>query len=199
MNHSYRINLNLPAKPIVAGHLHLGGQDPLGNTLGVNNYYFTRNGKPFFVVSGEFHYARFPEMYWDEELCKIKAGGVNTVAAYLFWNYHEETPGVFDWQGQKNVRRFVELCARHELNFVLRVGPFAHGEWRNGGLPDWLYGQPFEVRSNDPRYLAYVERWYAAIAAQVRGLFFADGGPILGIQLENEYNHAGAPWEVVDP
>ncbi len=92
MNHFCRINLNQPAKPIVAGHLHLGGQDPLGNTLGVNSYYLTRNGKPFFVISGEFHYARFPQMDWEEELCKIKAGGINTVATYLFWNYHEEAP-----------------------------------------------------------------------------------------------------------
>lgn len=195
----YHIDLNQPDKAIVSGHLHLGGQDPLGNRLGVNNYYFTRNDKPFFVISGEFHFSRFPEPYWAEELLKIKAGGVNTVATYVCWICHEEKQGVFEWSGPKNLRHFVELCARYELNVTLRVGPFIHGEWRNGGLPDWLYGQPFEVRSNDPGYLAHVERFYKAIAGQVRGLFFAEGGPIIAVQLENEYMHAGAPWEVVDP
>lgn len=194
-----RIDLNQPDKTIISGHLRLGGQDPLGNMLGVNNYYFTRNDKPFFVISGEFHFSRFPEPYWAEELLKIKAGGVNTVATYVCWICHEEKQGVFEWADAKNLRHFVELCAHYELNVTLRIGPFIHGEWRNGGLPDWLYGQPFEVRSNDPGYLAHVERYYGAIAGQVRGLFFAEGGPIIAIQLENEYMHAGAPWEVVDP
>lgn len=176
--------------------LAMGGRDPLGNTLGVNHFSLTRNGKPFFCISGEFHYARYPEPYWEEELLKIKAGGVNTVASYVFWMCHEEKAGIFDWRGDKNLRHFVALCGRHGLNFILRVGPFAHGEWRNGGLPDWLYGQPFEVRSNDPRYLHYVERFYGEIAAQVRGLFFGEGGPIIGVQIENEFMHAGAPWEI---
>lgn len=79
---------------------------------------------------------------------------------------------------------------------MLRIGPFAHGECRNGGLPDWLDGQPFSVRSNDERYLFYVQRLYAEIAQQVKGLLFSEGGPIIGLQLENEYMHAGASWEV---
>lgn len=175
--------------------LKMGGQDPLGNTFGANSFFLTRNDKPFFLISGEFHYVRFPSTEWSHELAKIKAGGVNTVASYVFWNYHEPRRGSFDWHGEKDLRRFIELCAEQDLYFVLRVGPFVHGEWRNGGLPDWLYGQPFNVRSNDPRYLAHVERLYAEIAAQVRGLFFADGGPIIAVQLENEYMHCGAPWE----
>lgn len=175
--------------------LMMGGQDPYGNTLAANSFFLTRNGKPLFLISGEFHYARFSAQYWAEEFQKIKAGGINTVASYVFWNFHETRPGSFDWRGEKDLRRFVELCAQHDLYFVLRIGPFVHGEWRNGGLPDWLYGAPLRVRSNDPCYLAYVERFYAEIAAQVRGLFFAGGGPIVAIQLENEYMHAGAPWE----
>lgn len=175
--------------------LRMGGQDPYGNTLGANSFFLTRNDKPFFLISGEFHYARFPAAEWSQEFQKIKAGGINTVASYVFWNYHEARAGSFDWKGEKNLRRFVELCAQHDLYFVLRTGPFVHGEWRNGGLPDWLYGEPLRVRSNDPRYLAHVERFYTEIAAQVRGLMFAEGGPIIALQLENEYMHAGAPWE----
>ncbi len=192
------IDVNQPNKVIRAGHLRLGGSDPAGNRLAVTNTYVTWNDRPYFLISGEFHYSRFPESEWETELLKIKAGGVNTVATYIFWSCHEEQPGVFDWSGSKNLRRFVELCGCHKLHVIIRIGPFAHGEWRNGGLPDWLYGQPFEVRSNAPGYLAYVERFYHAIEAQVHGLLFREGGPILGIQLENEYMHAGAPWEVVE-
>ncbi len=193
------IDINTPNKPICSGHLRLGGSSSRGDRIDVTNAYLTWNGKPFFVVSGEFHYSRCPEVYWEEELLKIRAGGINTVATYVFWIFHEEEQGIFDWKGPKDLRRFVELCAKHDLKVLLRAGPFAHGEWRNGGLPDWLYGQPFEVRSNDPGYLACVERYYAELGRQVDGLLFRDGGPIIGIQLENEYMHASAPWEVVDP
>lgn len=192
------IDATQPDPPIRSGHLHLGGSDPNGNRLGLTNSYLTWNDRPLYVISGEFHYSRYPEADWEEELLKVKAGGVNVVATYIFWNFHEETQGCFDWEGRKNIRRFVELCNRHELFVILRIGPFVHGEWRNGGLPDWLYGQPFEVRSNDPEYLACVERYYAEIGRQVQGLMFKDGGPVIGIQLDNEYMHAGAPWEVVE-
>jgi beta-galactosidase len=187
-----------PNTAITTGHLRLGGADPLGNRLEVTSRYLAWNGRPLVIISGEFHYSRYPDAYWEDELLKLKAGGINTVATYVFWIFHEERQGVFEWQGQKNLRGFVALCARHGLKVILRIGPFAHGEWRNGGLPDWLYGQPFEVRSNDPAYLRCAERLYAEIGQQVHGLLFADGGPIIGIQLENEYMHAGAPWEVLD-
>src|SRR5208337_4465695 len=81
------------------------------------------------------------------------------------------------------------------LHAIVRVGPFCHGEVRNGGLPDWLYGRSFRVRSNDNGYLEHVKRLYGQIAGQLDGLYFKDGGPIIGIQLENELLHAGAPWE----
>ena len=149
-----RLDASQPDPAIKSGHLRLGGADPQGNRLEVTSRYLAWNGQPLVVISGEFHYSRYPEADWEEELLKLKAGGINTVATYVFWSFHEERPGVFDWTGQKNVRRFAELCARHGLRLILRIGPFAHGEWRNGGLPDWLYGQPFEVRSNDPGLLA---------------------------------------------
>lgn len=195
----YPIDINKPDKAITRGHLRLGGSDPDGKTLAVTNSYVAWNGHPRFLISGEFHYSRYPAEDWETELRKMKAGGINVVATYVFWNCHEEQAGVFDWQGQNDLRRFVELCAKTGLQAIIRIGPFAHGEWRNGGLPDWLYGQPFNVRSNDAGYLAYVARFYNEIGQQVKGLGFSQGGPIIGIQLENEYMHAGAPWEVVDP
>ena len=79
------------------------------------------------------------------------------------------------------------------------MGPFCHGEMRNGGIPDWLYGRTFEIRSNDKEYLAYVDRLYGEIGRQCKGLLFKDGGPIVGVQLENEFQHSAAPWEITYP
>ena len=191
-----RLDARPSAPAIVSGHLNLGGRDPCGNTLSLTNYYLRWNGKPYIPVMGEFHYARFPRRFWDEELAKIKAGGIDIVATYIFWNYVEEEEGVFDWTGDRDVRAFVRLCARHDLQVVARLGPFAHGECRNGGLPDWLYGRPFPVRSTDKRFLFYVRRLYGEISARLAGLLFKEGGPVVGVQLDNEYMHCGAPWEV---
>ena len=145
---------------------------------------------------GEFHFSRYPHQEWEGELLKMKAGGVDIVATYIFWIHIEEEEGRFDWSGNNNLRKFVELCAAHGLQVLARLGPFAHGECRNGGLPDWLYGRPFAVRSNDEGYLFYVKRLYNEIAAQLKGWLFKEGGPVIGVQLDNEYMHCGAPWEV---
>ena len=104
-------------------------------------------GKPFLAISGECHYSRVPEDQWEDTILKMRAGGVNVVATYVFWNVHEEVEGHFRWDGRRNLRHFIELCQKHGLYVILRCGPFDHGEMRNGGLPDWLYGKPFDVRS----------------------------------------------------
>ncbi|UWZ86798.1 beta-galactosidase [Occallatibacter riparius] len=162
-----------------------------GSTLAVNSRYFVRDGKPWLPVVGEFHYARYPESRWEEEILKMKAGGIDVVASYVFWIHHEEIEGQFDWQGQRDLRRFVQLCAKHGMYVELRIGPWDHGEVRNGGFPDWLLKKQLKTRVNDPVYLSYVRRWYGQIAQQVRGLMWKDGGPIIGIQLENEYSQRG--------
>lgn len=185
-----------PVKEIYTGHLKLGGSNPQGHSIEVNSYYIIRDGKPFIPVTGEFHYFRYPNEYWEQELLKIKAGGVNTITSYVMWNYHEEKEGVFDWSGDKNLRKFVELCKKHGLDFILRIGPFCHSEMRNGGLPDWLYGREFQIRTNDPIYLKYVDRFYTEIARQVKGLLFKDGGPIICVQIENELQHSSSPWGI---
>ncbi len=190
------LDLTQPLPPIMAGHLRLGGQSPQGRTIAFTNYYLLQNDQPCIPVMGEFHFSRYPHQYWEEELLKMKAGGIDIVATYVFWIHVEEEEGVFDWTNNNNLRRFVTLCGHHHLDVIVRIGPFAHGECRNGGLPDWLYGRPFRVRSNDEGYLYYTRRLYQAIAGQLEGLLFKDGGPVIGIQLENEYMHCGAPWEV---
>src|SRR5579884_957174 len=174
----------------------MSGTAPQGDTIAVTSYYFMRNGRPCIPVMGEFHASRFPRRYWPDELRKMRAGGVTIVATYILWIHVEEEEGVFDWSGDRDIRAFVEACQTSGLQVVLRIGPFAHGECRNGGLPDWLYGRAIPVRSNDERYLFYVRRYFAEIARQLKGLLFKDGGPVIGIQIEYEYMHAGAPWEV---
>ena len=195
----YNINIDKPEKEILRGHLDLGGKNPAGEEITVNSYYIEKDGKPFFPVIGEFHFSRCPEEYWEEEILKMKAGGINVIATYVFWNLHERNEGKFDWSGDLNLRKFVELIEKHKLFTIVRMGPFCHGEMRNGGMPDWLYGRTFEVRSNDPEYLEYVDALYGQIASQIKGLLYKDGGPVIGVQLENEYQHSAAPWEFTFP
>jgi len=167
-----------------------GGRSPAGHVLSINNRYLSRDGAPWLPVMGEFHYARYPDAEWEREILKMKAGGVEIVATYVFWIHHEEIEGQFDWSGQRNLRRFVELCGRHGMYAWVRVGPWAHGESRNGGLPDWLL-RSGPARENDPGYLAHVDRYFREIAKQLKGLLWRDGGPVIGLQVENEYSARG--------
>ncbi|GEC72317.1 Glycosyl hydrolases family 35 [Flavobacterium flevense] len=191
---NYSIDITKVKTDVKRGHLDLGGSNAKGDKIEVNSFYLERNGKPFIPVIGEFHFSRYPHQYWDEQLKKMKAGGITVVATYVFWNMHEFKEGKFDWTADLNVRKFTELCAKNGLEVIMRIGPFAHGEIRNGGLPDWLYGRPIDVRSNDQVYLYYVNRLYQEIGKQLKGLLFKDNGPIIGVQLENEYQHSTAPW-----
>ena len=153
-----------------------------------------RDGKPWFPVMGEMHYSRYREDLWEESLQKIKAGGVDIVSTYLIWIHHEEEEGVFDFSGCRNIRRFVELCGKVGLKVFLRLGPWVHGEVRNGGFPDWLVEQEkkgLATRSNNETYLGYVRRLWGKVYEQVQGLMDKDGGPVIGVQLENEYGHVG--------
>ncbi|MDR1121706.1 MAG: beta-galactosidase [Dysgonamonadaceae bacterium] len=183
-------------KEILEGRLNLGGTNAQGQSVDFNSYYILRDGKPFIPVMGEFHYFRFPNEDWEQEIMKIKAGGIKVLTSYIMWNYHEEKEGVFDWSGDKNLRKFVELCQKHGLHFIARIGPFCHSEMRNGGFPDWTYGREFQVRTNDSVYLEYVDRFFGEISQQLKGLFFKDGGNIIGIQIENELQHSTSPWGI---
>lgn len=157
-----------------------------GTEISFTNYYMQKNGKPFFGVSGEFHFSRMSDARWEDELIKMKMGGLNIVATYVFWIHHEEEEGKFDFTGRRNLWKFIQLCKKHGLYVILRVGPFDHGEVRNGGLPDWLYGKPFEVCKLSEGFLDCVRKLYTQIAAQAEGLFFKDGGPIIGVQIEED-------------
>ncbi|MDR3792375.1 MAG: beta-galactosidase [Terracidiphilus sp.] len=188
---TFRIDATAAAPAVETGFLAMGGTSPSGHSIGVDSRSLTLDGKPWLPVMGEFHYARYPEQYWQEELEKMKAGGVQVVAAYVFWIHHEEIEGQFDWTGRRDLRRFVGLCAQTGLKVVLRVGPWDHGEARNGGFPDWLIAKKIPLRRNDPEYLRYVGRLYGEIGKQIAGELWQQGGPIVAVQLENEYGEHG--------
>lgn len=192
-------DINLPLTAPRSEHLDMGGKNLKGRSIGVNSYYVSMDSKPVIPVMGEFHYSRYPEDYWEEAIQKMRAGGITVIATYVFWNIHEEIEGMYDWEGSKDLRKFISLCASYEFDVIVRIGPFCHGEIRNGGLPDWLLGKPLVIRSNDPLYLSYVEKLYQQIGLQLEGFYFKDGGPVLGIQLENEYQHSAAPWGLTYP
>lgn len=173
-------------EPLVKKHLNMGGKNPDGEEINVTSRYFTRGGKPWIGVMGEFHFSRYSRNEWYRELCKMKAGGITIVSTYLFWIYHEETEGKFDFSGDNDIRTFITDCQRAGLDVVIRIGPWAHGECRNGGLPDWLLTKPYKTRCNDTEYLEKVKIWYERIYEEVKGLFYKDGGNIIAVQLENE-------------
>ncbi|MBP5464889.1 MAG: beta-galactosidase, partial [Treponema sp.] len=145
----------------------------------------------WFPVMGELHYSRCPDSDWKRELLKMKAGGVDIVSAYAIWIHHEEVEGEWDFSGWRNLRAFVERVGECGLTMILRIGPWCHGEVRNGGFPDWLLQKCPRNRCDDPTYLAEVQIFYAKLYEQVQGLLLKDGGPVIGVQIENEYGHCG--------
>ena len=162
------------------------------------------DGRRVCPVMGEVHYSRIPAGEWADEIRKMKEGGVTMVATYVFWNHVEEQQGIFRWDGQRSLRRFLEVCKAADMPVVLRLGPFCHGEVRNGGLPDWLWDpaqtaisdgpadNPMRLRSTDPRFLHFVTLLYRQIFTQVQGLQWKDGGPVVAAQFDNEYGGHGS-------
>ena len=157
-----------------------------------DKYSLIIDGRRVCPVMGEVHYSRIPADEWSGEVRKMKDGGVTIIACYVFWNHIEETEGLFDWSGQRNLRQFLEVCKAENMPVVLRIGPFCHGEVRCGGIPDWLFGKGCKMRSEDPVFLKYTERIYRQIFTQVQGLQWKDGGPVMAMQFDNEYRGHGS-------
>src|SRR5665648_1074646 len=173
---------------VKTGLLNMGNPGPSDKEILINNRYMTLAGKPIIPVMGEVHYTRIPKSQWEDVILKMKACGINIVAAYVLWIHHEEIEGQFDWSDNKDFRAFVKLCAKHDMWVYPRIGPWCHAEVRNGGTPDWiLLKTNLKDRSNDPVYQSYADEWYKQIALQLKGMLYKDGGPVVGIQLENEY------------
>lgn len=150
------------------------------------------DGERVMPVMGEIHYSRLPENEWAESVRKMKDGGVTVIATYVFWNHIEEKEGVFDWSGSRSLRKFLEVCKEEGLPVVIRIGPFCHGEVRNGGIPDWVFANGLKSRSEAPAFLSAVGRLYRQIFTQVQGLQWKDGGPVMACQFDNEYRGHGS-------
>lgn len=161
--------------------------DPAEAALGiaVTDRAVLRDGVPFVPVSGEIHFSRLPRERWGERLRQMRANGVTLASAYVLWLHHSPRRGVAHFDGGLDVAAFIDECAAVGLGVVLRIGPWAHGEARNGGFPDWVQDAEVEHRSDDPRYLELVAEWFAQLAAHLDGRV-RPGGPVLAIQLENE-------------
>ena len=142
-------------------------------------------------VMGEVHYSRIPADEWRQEVKKMKEGGVTMIATYVFWNHVEEEEGIFRWDGQRNLRRFLDICSEEQMPVILRMGPFCHGEVRNGGIPDWMFEKGCKLRDRNPVFLSYAETLYRQIFSQVQGLQWKDGGPVIAAQFDNEYRGRG--------
>jgi len=180
----YQFNYDEKA-PSQYGHLNLGGSN--GEIqIEVNSRYLVKNGQCWIPIMGELHYSRVSCYNWKTELLKMKAGGITVVSTYIIWIYHEETEGNYHFQGNNDLKRFVRTVQDCGMQMVLRIGPWVHGEVRNGGFPDWLLHKDCHLRSNDPAYLKYVRNFYEQIYKQVQEFLFDEGGPVFGIQIENE-------------
>lgn len=156
------------------------------------NSTFLLNGEPFVVKAAELHYPRIPKEYWDQRIKLCKALGMNTVCLYTFWNSHEPKEGQFDFTGQNDLREFVKLCQENGLKVILRPGPYVCAEWEMGGLPWWLLKKKdIRLRENDPYFLDRVDKFQKAVAEQVGDLTIDKGGPIIMVQVENEYGSYG--------
>jgi hypothetical protein len=185
---SHNITIAAPKPPVTDGYKLGESHNPDGSTLTLDSNSLLFDGRPWTPVMGEFHFTRYPENEWREELLKMKVGGIDIVSTYVFWIHHEEIEGQFDWSGSRNLRHFIQTCQEVGLKVFVRCGPWDHGEVRNGGFPDWLLKKGWKLRSNDTNYLAKTKILYGEIAKQLDGLFWKNGGPVIGIQFENEYN-----------
>ncbi|MBO4673851.1 MAG: beta-galactosidase [Bacteroidaceae bacterium] len=171
--------------------------NPEGVKFEVDSRGFIIGGKHVLPVMGEIHYARVPEQEWRREIQKMRAGGITVIATYVFWIHHEEEEGQWNWNGNKNLRKFIEICGEEKMPVVLRIGPFCHGEVYQGGFPVWLTDkaerdpQQFKLRSQAPGFMAATRNLYNNIFSQVDGLLWKQGGSIVGVQIENECR---GPW-----
>jgi beta-galactosidase len=154
---------------------------------------FLLDGQPFQIISGEVHPARIPVEYWKHRIMMAKAMGCNTISAYIFWNYHETEEGVFDFTtGNHNLAEFFRIVQEAGMWLILRPGPYVCAEWDLGGIPPYLLRIPdIKLRSTDPRYMAAAERYIAKLAEVIKPFLITKGGPLLMLQIENEYGSFG--------
>ncbi len=180
---------------IIATNLGAFAEQPLPNkkhTFSIEGEHFKIDGKPIIILSGEVHYPRTPKAYWRDRLKKAKAMGLNTICTYTFWNRHEPSPGKWNFEGDDDLIAFVKMCQEEGLFVIVRPGPYVCTEWDFGGLPGWtLADQKAVVRDNNPQYMKPAMEYVAKISGMMEPLSVENGGPVLMIQVENEYGSFG--------
>ncbi len=183
------------ARWILIGTIILAALPPLAGetrSFRLGESEFLLDGKPFRIMAGEIHYQRIPREYWADRLMKVKAAGLNTVGTYVFWNALEPEPGQWDFSGGNDLAAFIRTAQRIGLWVIVRPGPYACAEWDFGGLPAWLLRTPdIKVRCSDPRYLDACESYVLKLGEVLRDLQVHRGGPVLMVQVENEYGSYG--------
>ncbi|MBN2163004.1 MAG: beta-galactosidase [Pontiellaceae bacterium] len=178
--------LPLPPRPNAPGE-----KQPV---FGADDGQFTFDGEPAVIISGSIHYPRVPRAYWRDRIQKAKAMGFNCIGTYVFWNAHEKMPGEFDFTGNLDVAEFVRICQEEGMWVIVRPSPYVCAEWDFGGIPAWLLKETdLQVRTNDPRFLAATARYLKAVGGQLKDLQVTHGGPIIQIQVENEFGQFGIP------
>lgn len=176
-----KIEINANPLPVKQGSFRYGN---IESRYGVNTLYFTKDGKPFMPIAGELHFSRLPNESWKRELLKMKDCGLNMVSTYVFWNFHEEEKGKFDFSGDNDIAHFLSICKEIDMPCILRIGPWDHGEVVRGGFPKRI-NRMVGKRTNHPKYLREVEEFWRGLYKEVAP--YLDGETVIGIQLENEY------------
>ncbi|XP_070548431.1 beta-galactosidase-1-like protein 2 isoform X2 [Ptychodera flava] len=162
-------------------------------SLQADHKYFTLDGKKFQILSGAIHYFRVHQDYWKDRLLKLKACGLNTVETYVPWNAHEEVKGEFNFEGMLDLVSYIKLAQELGLYVIFRPGPYICSEWDLGGLPSWLLNDPdIGLRTTDPRFLKAVDAYFDVLIPMVEPLQYSEGGPIIAVQVENEYGSYGS-------
>lgn len=177
---------------LLAAAAESGNLKPSVHAFSVAGHDFLFDGKPYQIISGEMHYPRIPRADWRDRFKKARAMGLNTVTTYVFWNVHEPKPGVFDFTGQNDIAEYIREAQQEGLNVILRPGPYVCAEWEFGGYPSWLLkDRSMKLRSDDPKFLAAMDTWFARLGQEIQPLLLRNGGPIIAVQVENEYGSFG--------
>ncbi|KFM82626.1 Beta-galactosidase, partial [Stegodyphus mimosarum] len=162
-------------------------------TVDYENNCFRKDGKPFRYVSGSIHYFRVPAELWHDRIYKMKMAGLNAIQTYVEWSHHEPEPGVYNFDGSYDLPKFLRTAQDLDMLVILRVGPFIDAERDMGGLPYWLLriDPKMKFRTYDAKYIKYVDRWFGVLAPIIKPFLYNNGGPIITLQIENEYGSTG--------
>lgn len=191
MKSSFLRTLLLVAVMAFAGHTTCAA-DNGGGTFTAGNKTFLLNGKPFVVKAAELHYPRIPRPYWEHRIKMCRALGMNTICLYVFWNIHEQREGEFNFTGQNDIAAFCRLAQKNGMYVIVRPGPYVCAEWEMGGLPWWLLKKKdIHLREQDPYFMDRVSKFMAKVGEQLAPLTIQNGGPIIMVQVENEYGSYG--------